>query len=366
MKRILTGALALLLALSLCACGSNGQDDTPTYPAGFSGLEALIDSAREDGRLTVCGTGDESYMTALCEKFEELFDVKVTYRAVTAQQSGSAKGDVWFGGSAADCAALAGEGKLTAYAAANASALTNAAYGDSEGYWYGVSVDAVVLAVNSDVLRRMGISAPKDWEELTDPVYQELVWMPEYRATEIGKLAAEDAALRLGRDEALAYLTALDSSVQFYTAADDTFVKCLSTGECVIAVGWLHDVLSAMTADNGGDVRLVVPTSGTLGEVTASAILAGSDHPSAAQLWQEFVLSPVCADVASACGDYRLPTIGSAALVESTGVTLSPALLTGYDATAAIEDGDTLVSDLIEALTESGVDTEDTARWGVA
>lgn len=87
MKRMLTAALALLLALSLCACGAQDTDDTPTYPAAFSGLETLIDTAREEGRLTVCGTGDEAYMTALCEKFEELFDIKTTYRAITAAQA---------------------------------------------------------------------------------------------------------------------------------------------------------------------------------------------------------------------------------------------------------------------------------------
>lgn len=91
MKRMLTAALALLLALSLCACGAQDTDDTPTYPAAFSGLETLIDTAREEGRLTVCGTGDEAYMTALCEKFEELFDIKTTYRAITAAQAGSAR-----------------------------------------------------------------------------------------------------------------------------------------------------------------------------------------------------------------------------------------------------------------------------------
>ena len=35
MKRMLTAALALLLALSLCACGGQATDDTPTYPAAF-------------------------------------------------------------------------------------------------------------------------------------------------------------------------------------------------------------------------------------------------------------------------------------------------------------------------------------------
>ena len=115
MKRMLTAALALLLALSLCACGAQDTDDTPTYPAAFSGLETLIDTAREEGRLTVCGTGDEAYMTALCEKFEELFDIKTTYRAITAAQAGSARGDVWFGGSADTCRTLAADGKLLTY-----------------------------------------------------------------------------------------------------------------------------------------------------------------------------------------------------------------------------------------------------------
>ena len=212
----------------------------------------------------------------------------------------------------------------------------------------------------------MTISAPKDWADLTDPVYQELIWLPTYRSTEIGRLTAYSAALRLGRDKGLDYLAALDTSVQFYTAADDTFVKCLSTGECVIAVGWLHDGLSALSADTSGDLHLIIPASGTFGQVTASAILSGASHTAAAQLWQEFVLSPACADLAEAHGDYRLPTIGSADLVQRTGVTLDPALLSPTGDADTIEDKETLISDLLQALTDADIDTEDTARWNVA
>ena len=50
MKRILCSTLALLLALSLCACGESGGDTGPTYPAAFAGLEDQIDAAREEGR----------------------------------------------------------------------------------------------------------------------------------------------------------------------------------------------------------------------------------------------------------------------------------------------------------------------------
>lgn len=79
----------------------------------------------------MCGTGDEAYMTALCEKFEELFDIKTTYRAITAAQAGSARGDVWFGGSADTCRTLAADGKLLTYTPVHAADLTNAAYGDA-------------------------------------------------------------------------------------------------------------------------------------------------------------------------------------------------------------------------------------------
>ena len=110
----------------------------------------------------------------------------------------AAPGATWFGGSADICRTLAADGKLLTYTPVHAADLTNAAYGDADGYWYGVSVDAVVFAVNSDVLRRMTISAPKDWADLTDPVYQELIWLPTYRSTEIGRLTAYSAAPAAG------------------------------------------------------------------------------------------------------------------------------------------------------------------------
>ena len=47
-------------------------------------------------------------------------------------------------------------------------------------------------------------------------------------------------------------------------------------------------------------------------------------------------------------------------------MTLAPSLLSPTGDADAIEDKETLVSDLIETLTDAGIDTEDTARWNVA
>ena len=47
-------------------------------------------------------------------------------------------------------------------------------------------------------------------------------------------------------------------------------------------------------------------------------------------------------------------------------MTLDPSLLSPTGDADAIEDKETLISDLLQALTDAGIDTEDTARWNVA
>ena len=242
MKRILCSALALVLALSLCACGESGGDTGPTYPAAFAGLEDQIDAAREEGRLTVCVSGDEPFLTAACEKFEELFDINVTVRTAEPDALPNGSGaDVWYGGDEALCRALSESGGLMAYTPEAASALIDPGYGHED--YCAINSDALGIMVNSDVLARMGISAPRNWDDLLEPVYRELVWLPAYDTAE-GRLFVR-AMMEYFGDDAADYLTQLDTSVQFYTTGTDTAAKCLSTGECVIGIGWLSTGLTA-------------------------------------------------------------------------------------------------------------------------
>ena len=227
MKRILCSALALVLALSLCACGESGGDTGPTYPAAFAGLETQIDAAREEGRLTVCVSGDEPFLTAACEKFEELFGISVTVRTAEPDALPNGSGtDVWYGGDEALCRALSESGGLMAYTPEAASALIDPGYGHED--YCAINSDALGIMVNSDVLTRMGISAPRSWDDLLEPVYRELVWLPAYDTAE-GRLFVR-AMMEYFGDDAADYLTQLDTSVQFYTTGTDTAAKCLSTG----------------------------------------------------------------------------------------------------------------------------------------
>ena len=216
MKKIVAFLLAGCLALSLTACGQEPADQTDpaeetVYPACFDGMDDLIAAARAEGALTVYGSCEESYLTAACQHFQELFGITVTY------QRTAAGADVWFGGSAENCRAAAEAGQLMAYRAANAVHLTDSAYRDDDGYWYGIRRSVLGFIVDSSMLRRMEIDAPADWADLLELPYQDLIWTSNYAADGAGRLLLRAAMQQPeafgGRD----YLVSLDENMALYT-----------------------------------------------------------------------------------------------------------------------------------------------------
>ena len=88
MKKFLSLLLAMLMVLSLAACGGNNDqpannndqprqsdnqpadnnEPAPAEPA--TGMDALIDAAKAEGELVVYGSCEEEYLAAACENFE--------------------------------------------------------------------------------------------------------------------------------------------------------------------------------------------------------------------------------------------------------------------------------------------------------
>ena len=365
MKKILAFLLAGCLALSLTACGQEPADQTDpaaetVYPACFDGMEDLIAAARAEGALTVYGSCEESYLAAACQHFQELFGITVTY------QRTAAGADVWFGGSAENCRAAAEAGQLMAYSAANAVHLTDSAYRDDDGYWYGIRRSVLGFIVDSSMLRRMEIDAPADWADLLELPYQELIWTSNYAADGAGRLLLRAAMQQPeafgGRD----YLVSLDENMALYTASDAEMVRCLGTGECVIGIGFLHDGITQII-DNGYDnIELIIPSSGTSCEIGATAIFKGAAHPNAAKLWIEYALSPDCVNLAAQNGSYQFLVIDNATQPEAAAeFGLDPENVMDYDFDDATKNIKTYVEEVMNALAASGANTGDENRFQV-
>jgi len=114
MKKLLAILLASVMVLSLFAgCGAKEEPAPAAAPAApeaeapvteaaeASYMDQLIAAAQAEGTLVVYGSCEEDYLAAACEKFEELYGIKVVYQRLSTgevqskveEENGNPSGD---------------------------------------------------------------------------------------------------------------------------------------------------------------------------------------------------------------------------------------------------------------------------------
>ena len=377
MKKYLALLLAVVMVLSLAACGGKTEAPAATEapkadaPAATEAAEAdpmadLVAAAQAEGELTVYGSCEEEYLAAACEHFQELYGIKVNYQRLSTgevqakieEEKGNPSADVWFGGTTDPYNVLAKEDLLEPYAAQNASHLLSDMYKDPDGKWYGIYKGILGFMVNTTELARMNLEAPADWKDLLKPEYKGLIWLSNYNTAGTAKLVINTMIQKYGHDEGIQYLVDLDKNIEVYTKCGSGPSKNVGTGECVIGIGFLHDGITQIV-DNGYDnVQLVIPSSGTSFEVGATAIFKGAANPNAAKLWIEYALSPECVNLAAQNGSYQFLVIDNATQPEvAMQFGLDPDNVMDYDFEDAKNNIGTYIEEVMAALNAGGADT---------
>ena len=313
MKKWLALVMASLMMVSLLAAVPVFADEE----AG--GLDELIAAAQEEGELTVYGSCEEEYLSAACKKFQQLYGIKVAYQRLStsevytkiSEESGNPSGDVWFGGTTDPYNEAVKDGLLEAYDAVNAANLISDDYKDPENYWYGIYKGILGFMVNTEELDRLGLEAPKTWDDLLKEEYAGLIMLSNPNTAGTAKLVINTMVQMKGLDAAMEYFKALDKNVSQYTKSGSGPSKMVGPGECVIGVGFLHDGIYQIL-QGYDNIQLIVPEDGTSFEVGATAIFKGCKHPNAAKLWIEFALSPDCVDIAKENGSYQFLVLSNA------------------------------------------------------
>ena len=382
MKKILALVLALVMVFALAACGQQAAPAPAEKPAEAPAekpaeapaeapadpMEELIAAAKAEGELTVYGSCEEDYLNAACNKFEELYGIKVNRQRLSTgevpakieEENGHPSADVWFGGTNNPYDSAAAKGLLdNSYVPVNASHITKDIYKDPNGYWYGIYTGILGFMVNTDEMTRLGLEIPQSWDDLLKPEYKGLIWLSNYKTAGTPKLVANLMLQLKGHDEGVQYLVDLDKNVQVYTKSGSGPSKNVGTGECVIGIGFLHDGITQILDNGYENVQLVVPSDGTACEVGPVAIFKGASHPNAARLFVEYALSPDCVEQADDNGSYQFLVIDNAeqpAAAAQFG--LDPSLVWGgYDFAKAAAETDQNVEDVMNAIAAAGADT---------
>ena len=371
MKKFFALLLALVMALSLVACGNkepktDDNANTVTYPEYFTGMDELIAAAQAEGELVVYGSCEEEYLAAACAHFQELFGITTTYQRLSTgevegkieEENGNPSADVWFGGTTDPYNICAAKGLLEPYDAVNASHLVGDMYKDADNNWFGIYKGILGFMVNTDELARLEQEAPADWADLLKDEYKGEIWLSNYNTAGTAKLVVNTMIQKYGHDEGIKYLVDLDKNIEVYTKSGSGPSKNVGTGECIVGIGFLHDGITQIVDNGYTNVGLVIPSSGTSFEIGATAIFKGAAHPNAAKLWIEYALSPECVELAAKNGSYQFLVIDNAEQPsQAAEFGLDPNNVMDYDFQDAKDNTTTYVEEVMNALASSGADT---------
>lgn len=197
--------------------------------------------------------------------------------------------DVWHGGPNDTYIAARIAGVLDTYKSPTRNMLADI-HKDTDGYWTGVYMGALGFCSNTNELKRLGLKAPKSWNDLLDPKLKGEVMMAHPGTSGTAYTALYTQVLRLGtEDAAIDYMKKLNANVLSYTRSGAGPTGPLGRGEVAVGIVFSHDCTAAKLA--GNPLVVSFPSEGTGYEVGGVALVKGAKNPEAAKAYIDFTLS---------------------------------------------------------------------------
>ncbi len=198
--------------------------------------------------------------------------------------------DVIWGLAATSLLLFKGEGMLEAYAPAGVENL-DPKFVDSSNppYWTGMDAWVAAVCYNTVEGEKNGVPAPASWKDLTDPVYEGHVIMPNPNSSGTGFLDVSSWLQIFGEEGGWEFMDALHNNISRYTHSGSAPCKLAAAGETTIGISFAFRGAKSKAA--GAPIDIIVPTEGVGWDMEASAIVAGTDNLSDAQTLVDWTIT---------------------------------------------------------------------------
>jgi iron(III) transport system substrate-binding protein len=160
---------------------------------------------------------------------------------------------------------------------------------DPRGFWIGTVLEPYGLVYHPRLYQRLGLPAPKDWDDLLSPRLKGNVAQCAPTRSSSSHATYEVILQREGDAKGWEWLRRLGGNTGIFTARSRDVPSVVAKGE--FAAGFA--VPSYMAFEDrlaGFDIKFVAPSTAWV-TPEPIAILAGSKHPKAARAFIEFMLS---------------------------------------------------------------------------
>lgn len=259
----------------------------------------IATSLAADTELTVYTAVEAEDLVRYAAKFNESHpDIKINWvrdstGIITAKllaERNNPQADVIWGLAATSLLLLKSEGMLDAYAPEGVEKL-DAKFVDSSNPPAWVGMDAWVASVcyNTVEAEKAGLTPPTSWKDLTDPMYKGHLIMPNPNSSGTGFLDVSSWLQMFGQDGGWAYMDALHNNIARYTHSGSKPCKLAASGEIPIGISFAFRGAKSKAA--GAPLDIIVPSEGVGWDMEATAIVAGTAYPEAAQTLVDFTVT---------------------------------------------------------------------------
>lgn len=267
MKKIVALMLALVMALSLVACGAT---DNGTDGGAEESKRVVIYTALSDTRA-------DPIHESLVKQFPD-YEIVFEYMGVSelnakvANEGADTDIDIILDMSYSYLETLADN-------LADHSEWDQSVFKDfmqvADRKWMPFCMFSGCICVNLDVLTERGLAEPTSWEDLCKPEYKGLIEMPSPASSGTGYIFLQMLVDLWGQEKALAYFDELAPNVLSFTSSGSAPVKDLVAKECGIALCMTYQAANQITA--GNNLKILAFDGGYPWDTDGAAIIKGHD-----------------------------------------------------------------------------------------
>ena len=172
-----------------------------------------------------------------------------------------------------------------------------AKFKDPNGYWVAIDLYLAAFVLNTRVMAKENLPKPKGWNDLLNPVYKDMVVMPNPASSGTGFLQVASLLEMLDPDyakkpvkknKAWEFLEKLDKNMAQYIKSGSKPAKLTAAGE--FAIGCSFAFVYSSLKKKGFPIEMVLPEEGAGYELESNALLKGAKHVSAGKKFLDWAI----------------------------------------------------------------------------
>lgn len=265
----------------------------------FAGLAISSNLHAATTELTVYTAFETEQLNALKSGFEkENPDIKIKWvrdstGVITAKllaEKNNPKADVIWGVAATSLLVLDQQKMLAGYAPKGLDKLDNK-FRDTQNppRWIGLDASLGTICYNTIEGKKENIPAPKNWQDLTNPIYKNKIIMPNPASSGTGFLNVAGWLQSMGEQQGWEYMDKLHSNVERYTHSGSAPCKLVASGEAVVGISFDFPIVKLQ--QSGAPIEVIFPQDGSGWDMEAAAIVNNTPNKAAAEKLMDFAAS---------------------------------------------------------------------------